>query len=165
MKVFQAVPLLVLTIAVSASACGDKLLHLSRIHRSHAPAGNAMVVVFARPNSLLENAASFHLERAFKQEGVVLRLVSTDSELAEVLQSGKADVAIVDIADKDLVRKLASAASLLVVPVVAKGDSKGEADAKHFAAVIKSPAKSGRFVDAVDRAVDAQWAQQQPRTR
>ena len=165
MKLTSAITLGVLSTAIAASACGDKLLHISRIHRSHTPAANGLVVVFARPNSLLENAAGFHLEKAFKDEGLGLRLVSTDSQLEEVIRSGKADVVIVDIADKDVVRSLASSTPLLVVPVIAKGDPKGEADAKHFSAVIKSPAKSGKFVDAVDRAVDAQWAQQEPRPR
>jgi DNA-binding NtrC family response regulator len=156
---------MVLSAAIAVSACGDKLLHLNRIHRMRAAAVSGSVVVFARPNSLLGNAANFHLERAFKDEGLGLRLVSTDRELAELIQSGKADVVIVDIADKDVVQRMASPTSLLVVPVVAKGDAKGEADAKHFSAVIKSPAKSGKFVDAVDRAVDAQWAQQEARPR
>ena len=165
MKSTSAIALLVMTTAIGASACGDKLLHLSRIHRLHPSSVTGSVVVFAKPNSLLENAASFHLEKAFKDEGLGVRLVSTDRELMDLIQSGKADVVIVDIADTDAVQRLTSAAPLLVVPVIAKGDTKGEADAKHFSSVIKSPAKSGKFVDAVDRAVDAQWALQESKPR
>src|SRR5215831_12886431 len=165
MRSARRVAFLVLAFAIAASACGDKLLHLSRIHRFHALAGNGSVVIFARPNSLLENAASFQLEKAFKNEGLRLRLVSTDHEFAEAIQSGKVDVVILDTADKDAVRRLTPATSPLVVPVIAKGDVKAEADAKHFAAVIKSPAKSGKFVDAVDHAVETQSPQQEPKPR
>jgi len=165
MRLASKIAFLVLTTAVAASACGDKLLHLSRIHRFHALASNGSVILFARPNSLLENAASFHLERAFKDEGLSLRLVRTDRELEEAIESGKVDVVIVDIADRDVVRRVTSSAPVLVVPVIAKGDANGEADAKHFSAVIKTPAKSGKFVDAVDRAVGAQSEQREPRAR
>ena len=157
--------LFVLASAIASFACGDKLLHLSRIHRLHPSTVEGAVVVFARPNSLLDNAASLHLEKAFKDEGLAVRLVSSEDELAEIVQSGKAVVVIVDISDKDVIQRLPAATSLLVVPVIAKGDLASQADAKQFPAMIKSPAKSGKFVDAVDRAVDAQWDKQEPKQK
>src|SRR4051812_4223747 len=154
MKRTTAVALIAVAIsfsAVAASACGDKLLHLSRIHRSHAFSNTGSIVVFARPNSLLENAANIHLASAFQDAGHKLLLVNTDRELTQAIQSGVADVVIVDIADAALAQRLASTSpTTTVIPVIAKGDRQSESDAKHYVAVIKSPAKSGRFVDAVD---------------
>jgi hypothetical protein len=144
--------------ALGASACGDKLLHLSRIHRRNTFSGNGTVVVFSRPSSLLENAASINLAKAFQDAGLKLRLVNSERELADAIHFGVADVLIVDFADVGLVQRLTATTPPLVVPVIAKGDHKSEADAKHYVAVIKSPAKSGKFVDAVDRVFDADWA-------
>jgi hypothetical protein len=157
-KTTAFVSIFILLTTLGAGACGDKLLHLSRIHRRNALPGNGTVVVFSRPNSLLENAASINLAKAFQDVGLKLRLVNSERELEEAIQFGFADVVIVDFADVGLVHRLSSNTSPLVVPVIAKGDVKSESDAKHYVAVIKSPAKSGKFVDAVDRAFDADWA-------
>jgi len=160
MKSASAVTALVLAGAISALACGDKLLHLSRIHRS-AAAMHGSVVVFSRPDSLLANAASMRLDAALQKAGHTLRLVSSDRELAAAIRSSAPDVVIADIADVATVKRLASAKEI-VVPVVANSDREALHAAKNqFAAVIPSPAKPGRFVDAVEDAMAARLTRQE----
>ncbi len=166
MKKTTAVPVVIVSVllaAITASACGDKLLHLSRIYRRHAMNSTGAVVIFSRPNSLLENAASLHLDKAFQEEGYHVVFINTERELTLAIQSGVADVVIADIEDTALLGRLTSASPLLVIPVVAKGDQKSDTGARHYAVVIKSPAKAGKFVDAVDRVFDSKWARQNPK--
>jgi DNA-binding NtrC family response regulator len=155
-----ALVVLVLLSGEGASACGDKLLHLNRIHRLHAIGINSTVLIFSRPNSLLEAASGMKFEKAFRDEGYSLLLVNNDRDLAMALQSGAANVVIADIADAAAVRNMKAAAPLQIIPVVAKGDLKSESDAKRYPAVIKSPAKPGKFLDAIDRTFDSNWARQ-----
>ena len=159
-KTVPAVVACVLLAAITASACGDKLLHLSRIHHLRAMSSNGAVVIFSRPGSLLENVASLHLDKVFQEEGYHLVLVNTDSELALAIQAGVANVVITDIADTPRLARLASPAPLMVIPVVAKGDQELELDSRQYPAVIRSPAKAGKFVDALDRAIDSKSARQ-----
>jgi hypothetical protein len=150
----------ILFAAITASACGDKLLHLSRIHRLRVTAGNGAVVIFSRPGSLLENVASLHLDKAFQEEGYHLLLVNNDRELALAIQSGVANVVITDVADVPLLQGMTSPAAYMVIPAVAKGDRHGGIDAAQYPAVIRAPAKPVAFVDALERAFDSKWARQ-----
>jgi hypothetical protein len=136
------------------SACGDKLLYLSRIYRHHGVTDNT-VAVFARPNSLLDNVAALNLDKVFHDEGYHLLLVNSDRDLAMALRSGAADVVIADIADVAAIERPASAAKIPIIPVMNKDDSRSEADAKHYLAVIKSPVKPGKFLDALDRTFES----------
>lgn len=158
MRSTRRILFLVLATAIAASACGDKLLHLSRMHRALAMHGS--VVVYSRPNSLLGNAASLRLESAFQKAGHSVRLISNDRELDAAIRWSPPDVVIVDIADIAAVRELALVRDT-VVPVVASTDRQVLHDAKRqYPAVIQSPAKPGKFVDAVDQAIDAKMARQ-----
>jgi hypothetical protein len=140
--------------AATAWACGDKLLFLSRIYRHHGTAGNT-VAVYARPHSLLENASAEELSKAFHQEGYHLLLINNDHDLAMALQSHAADVVIADIVDTAAIGESATAARILIIPVINKDDPASAASAKRFVAVIKSPAKTGKFLDALDRAFES----------
>lgn len=150
----------VLIAAITASACGDKLLHLNRIHRLHSMSSNGAVVIFSHPGSLLENVASLHLDKVFLEEGYHPVMVNSDRELALALQAGVASVVIADLRDTALLGRLSSPAPLIVIPVVARDDRKSEIEARQYPAMIKSPAKAGKFVDALDRAFDSKWARQ-----
>jgi len=159
-KAVPAVIACVLLASVAASACGDKILHLSRIHRLRALSSNGAVVIFSRPGSLLENVAGLHLDRVFQEEGYHLILVNTDRELALAIQSGVANVVITDLADAPLLQRLSSPARLMVIPVIAKAGQDRDIDSRQYPAVIRAPAKAGKFVDALDRALDSKWARQ-----
>jgi hypothetical protein len=136
------------------SACGDKLLYLSRIYHHHGSANNT-VAIFARPNSLLENVASLKLEKVFHEDGYHLLLVNSDRDLAMALQSGAADVVIADIADAAALEQAAQGSKIPIIPVISKDDAKSITSSKHFLAVIKSPVKPDKFLDALDRAFDS----------
>lgn len=143
----------------TAGACGDKLLYLSRIYRHHELA-DSTVAVYARPDSLLGNVAALNLDKAFHEEGYHLLLISTDSDLAAALQAGTADVIIADIADAATIEQQASASKVPIIPVIKKDDSASAAAAKHYVAVIKSPVKSDKFLDALDRAFESKEMRQ-----
>lgn len=163
MKKTVAIPLValwVLATVTAALACGDKLLHLSRIHRLQGRSTNTTVLLFSRPGSLLENAADLHLEKPFREEGFTLLLAKTDRELALAIQSGVADAIVADIADTSALEHVNSKTPLLIVPVFAKGDKPSEIDAKRFPAAIKSPTNSGKFLDALDQAFESKLARQ-----
>lgn len=149
--------LLILLSATAALACGDKLLHLQRIHRVKATP--VSVVVFSRPDSLLQAADTEELVRAFKSEGHRLTVVKSDRDLRAALEAGIADVVIADLADIPLLTSSHNGA-VSVIAVVAKSDRQGLAKAKRYAAVMKAPAKPGNFLDAVDRALDANSSKQ-----
>jgi hypothetical protein len=146
--------------AIAASACGDKLLRLNRIYRHHPMAADTTVLVFARRDSLLDGASTLSLEKVFREDGYRLLLVNNERELVRALQAGVADVVIADIVDAASIGNMVEAKSILVIPVVAKGDLRSESDAKHYVAVIRSPAKAGKFLDAVDRPFDSKLQHQ-----
>lgn len=140
--------------AASAWACGDKLLFLSRIYRHRGSSGNT-VAVYARPHSLLASASADELSKPFHREGYHLLLVSNDHDLAMALQAHAADVVIADIADAAAIEALPTAAKVPIIPVINKDDRASAARAKGFIAVIRLPAKPGKFLDALDRAFES----------
>ena len=152
--VSAAVSLCLLLSASSGMACGDKLLYLSRIYRHHSTAGST-VAVFARPNSLLANAAELGLDKAFHEEGYHLLLVNNDRDLMLALQSGAADVVIADISDVAIIQGAASETKVPIIPVFDRSDSTGKAQARKYATTIKSPVKSDKLLDALDQAFDS----------
>lgn len=139
---------------MTAWACGDKLLFLSRIYRQHGGSGNT-VAVYARPHSLLESASAEELSKPFHEEGYRLLLVNNAHDLAMAFQSHAPDVVIADMADVPAVEKSAAAARIPVIPVVDKNNPASASAARHFIAVIKSPVKTGKFLDALDRAFES----------
>ncbi|HEX6880016.1 MAG TPA: hypothetical protein VF135_06610 [Terriglobales bacterium] len=152
--------LYIMLAGTSLWACGDKLLHLSRIHRFHGRLPQATVLIFARPSSLLENASKLRLQKEFREEGYTVLIVKNDRELALALQAGVADAVVADLTDVGGLQRLPSAKRLLIIPVFAKGDRRGEAEARNYPAAIKAPAKAGRFLAAIDRAVYSKQARQ-----
>ena len=139
--------------AATAGACGDKLLFLSRIYRLHGTSTN-IVGVYARPHSLLANSSAEELSKTFHQEGYHLLMVNNDHDLAMALQSHAVDVVIADIADTSALEQPANAAKVPIIAVINKDDS-ASALTKHFVAVIRMPAKPGKFLDALDRAFES----------
>jgi hypothetical protein len=160
---FSAVCMVLLSAPTRAHGCGDKLLHLNRnVQRQKVAASTpGSVLVFSRAKSLLENASSLNLDSALRHERHKLAIARTDTELSDALKFGTYDVIIVDIADVAMAQRAAATVrpEPLVVPVVSK-DQRAQLEdaARRFVAVIKSPAKADKFVDAVDRAMDVKSA-------
>lgn len=144
----------VLMSVTTASACGDKLLYLSRIYRHHGLTDNT-VAIFARPGSLLENIAAPNLDKTFHENGYHLLVVNSHRDLTLALQSGAPDIIIADIADATSIDQPSSMGKIPIIPVIKKDDSSNSSDAKHYLAVIKSPVKPDKFLDALDRAFDS----------
>jgi len=140
--------------AVSAFACGDKLLRMNRLYRKHVPA-NATVLLYQRPDSLLGNAPTSSLQHAFKDEGYHLLVVTNERDLTLALEAGAADVVIADVSDVALIQQLGRTKPPLVIPYVPKGDLANGSTPRQYAAVIQSPSKPGKFIDAVDRAYES----------
>ncbi|HET7104553.1 MAG TPA: hypothetical protein VFI20_10750 [Terracidiphilus sp.] len=146
-----AICLCLLLGAVSARACGDKLLYLSRIYL-HRVTVNRTVAVYARPGSLLADVAALGLARTFRADGYQLLLIDNDRDLTLALQSGAPDVVIADAADIDSIRQRASAAKVPIIPVIGKSVAWHKAEARQYVATIKTPLKTDRFLDALDKA-------------
>lgn len=140
--------------AATAWACGDKLLFLSRIYRHHGTNG-ATVAVYARPHSLLENSSAAELSKPFHEEGYHLLVLNNDHDLALAIQSHAIDAVVADISDIAAIRDSSNTAGILLIPVIDKDDAGNAVSAKRFVAVIKAPAKAGKFLDALDRAFES----------
>jgi len=147
-----ALALVVLISSPSASACGDKLLRLTRLHRGKTTP--VSVVVYARPNSLLQDVATMQMNKAFQSEGHKLTVIKSGRDLEAALQAGVADVLIADVSDASTVPG-ASRTAPPIVAVAAKADREGLSAAKRFDAVVKAPAKPDNFLDAVDQALES----------
>jgi hypothetical protein len=145
---------LVLALAPGASACGDKLLHLNRIHRPHQSSVAASVILFSRSSSVLERAASLRLATAFQESGYKLTVLQNESELMAAIQAGTADILIMDMPDTSLMKNFNAKNFPFVIPVIEKNDRQAMAQGKQYDVIIKSPAKAAKFVDAVDHALD-----------
>jgi hypothetical protein len=136
-----------------ASACGDKLLYMSRIYRHHE-LNNTTIAVYARPHSLLENTASLKLDKAFQQEGYHLLVVNSQDDLAVAIQSGVPDVVVADLGDVASIDPLTAAAKIPIIPVLTNEEAKSATEKKHFGASIKAPVNSDKFLDALDHAFE-----------
>ena len=86
-------------------------------------------------------------------------MVNNDHDLAMALQSHAVDVVIADIADTSALEQPANAAKVPIIAVINKDDS-ASALTKHFVAVIRMPAKPGKFLDALDRAFESKEMRQ-----
>ena len=60
---------------------------------------------------------------------------------------------------------MASPATFLVVAVLSDGYKESELESRSYAATIKSATKPGRYIDAVDRALDSKQARQNAKLR
>jgi hypothetical protein len=145
----------VLLTVVGAFACGDKLLHLTRIHRYQDRASHFTVLIFSRPSSLLENASSPKLQKTFEDEGIHVIYANGERELALAMHAGAADVVIADLADVTSVRQMSAGKPVVFIPVIAKGDRQNEPAAKAYPAMLKYPASPGKFLDAIERGLDS----------
>jgi hypothetical protein len=168
MKEFYAIFILVGAVLLwtsGASACGDKLLHLSRIHRPGNNFANASVVFYSHPSSLLVSTTNSGMTKAFQDAGHKLVVADNERDFMTAIKSGNADVVVVDVADLRFLQELKSSQPLSVVAVLNKADREGERDGKRCDAMVKIPAKPGKFVDAVDHALDAKMARQDSHLR
>lgn len=97
----------------SASGCGDKFVLIggaTRVHRSKFP---SRVLVYMNPNSRVPAAEKkFHVEATLTAAGHKAKVVESEAEVHQALESGKFDLVLADYADvPDLRRRCGSIAS------------------------------------------------------
>lgn len=156
-------------LAISQSfACGDKVLALGRAIKLRYMASHSIaMLVYAQAGSPTAAAMSDpNLQSALKKSSQVLKLVANPAELSQVLSRGKYDVILADAADAaGITQQVESMAShTVVVPVLYQG-TKSEASklAKQYHVVLKSPAKTGSYMSALDEAIEIKAVRDQTR--
>lgn len=139
-------------------ACGDKFLVVSRGTRFQR-AGvrtSATILVYANPASgLPKMLANLPVETTLRKAGYVPTSVATIDELDRALAGHHFDLVLTDVADtKEVGGRLHGDNSPIVLPVVYNMTGAELAKAKkQYLCILKSPAKSQSFLDAIDEAL------------
>jgi DNA-binding NtrC family response regulator len=117
----------------------------------------AAILVYANAASSLPKALSnLPFETMLRKAGHRVALVADSVELARMLQQEKWNLVIVDVADGRAVSSLLSSQQMspVVLPVVYNvTDNEVAQVKKEYRFVLKSPAKSQSFLDAIDAAL------------
>ncbi len=149
---------LMLVSAISAGACGDKLLVLGRGVRFQTVTQPASILLFIHagsPGSVVVSDPKF--QSALRDAGHKLHPVESQLELDEALKTGRFDIVLTDLADAAALEQPVQAAPSkpVLLPVVYNG-TKPEASAaeKHYGCVIKAPGRIGHYLAAVDKAME-----------
>ena len=148
-------------ISTAAFACGDKLILTIGNFRFRQMGGgqrSASILAYTPRNSPIgEVIKELEQQRAGKRTGLTFRSFDDPASLEEVLRAHKYDLLLVDAADADnLQRKAQTVPSRpVVVPVVPQSSKVAAAQAeKKFHCVITVPNSPGRYLSAIDRAME-----------
>ncbi|HET7294831.1 MAG TPA: hypothetical protein VFM88_20580 [Vicinamibacteria bacterium] len=139
--------------AGEAFACGDKFLVSGRGTRYQRPktARAASVLIYANPASGLPSAVGkLPLESVLKREGHRSTTAESLEQLAALLAGGRYDIVLAATSVVDAVAELLGGEP--DAPVVVAFCPKGAGAAKDVRCV-KTPAKEGALLEAIDRAV------------
>jgi hypothetical protein len=147
-----------LVLVTAILACGDKLMLLPanarfrQIHGAHPIA----ILIYMHPNSTVSEIART-LQLALKRAGHKFDTVDDLTGLDKALKNGKYDLLLADVNDAEFLRPEARLAlsKPVLLPVVYKS-SKAEAAAveKRFHCVLKAPGSPGRYLEAIDDALE-----------
>jgi hypothetical protein len=144
-----------------AFACGDKLmltLGNVRFGQVNGTARPASILAYAPRNSPVADVVKeLELQSAAKRAGVTFYSLDDPARLDEALKSQKYDLLLVDAGAADsLEGEVQSAASkTLVLPVVYQSSKAAAAEAeKKFHCVLTAPNSAGRYLSAIDRAME-----------
>ena len=152
--------------ATVAGACGDKLSAFSRAGNHSNRAHRAQILLLAPAGSttaaLAEDA---QFQRAVKKGRHELRIADSDDRLSSELATGTFDLVLADagLAAKVEEQIRAKSSSTVFVPVL-NSPSKAELrDMEHrYSMVLTAHAKSGRYLDTLDDAVELHMERSQP---
>lgn len=158
-KVVLVAALVSTCIAADLLACGNKFLVPSRGTRfGKVPVArqDAKILVYAPPNSSLSNAlGDIQVATLLAEVGYQPTTVSSPDELDAALVQGGWHLVLADTTV--LPAALQGEEAPAILPVLHEPSRTQLADAKQtYGQVIKSPAKSQRFVETVDYAVASQ---------
>lgn len=141
-------------------ACGDKFLVVGRGTRYERPknARAASILIYANPSGGLQAALkSLPVESVLKHEGHRSATVETPEQLSAILAGGRFDVVLTSSADAAAVERLLGGGSdapvVLTVCDKASGQKPKEA-ANSASCAVKSPAREGSLLEAIDKAVE-----------
>ncbi len=125
-----AITTLALASAPSAIACGDKLTVLGggipfdKIHTNHR---HGSLIMYLSPDSRLSAINSdARLDQALTRDGHQVRLVQSNAELKQALDSGQADFVLIDWSEAAHLQP-GVIANVPIVPVTYEGDAAGRA--------------------------------------
>jgi hypothetical protein len=143
--------------ATAAGACGDKLSAFSRAVKHSNGAHRAQILLLAPVGSAAAIlAANPQFQRALKTGRHGLRIADSEDRLASELASKNFDLVL---ADGDIAAKLeeqirAKSFSTVFVPVLNSPSKSELRDMEHrYSVVLTAHAKSGRYLDILDDAV------------
>jgi hypothetical protein len=152
--------------ATAAGACGDKLSAFSRAVKHSNGVHTAQILLLAPAGSAAATlAANPHFQRAVKTGRHELRIADSDDRLSSELATGNFDLVLADagLAAKVEEQIRSKSSSAVFVPVL-NSPSKAELrDMEHrYPVVLTSHANSGRYLDALDDAVELHIEHSQP---
>jgi hypothetical protein len=149
-----------------AFACGDKLmltLGNVRFGQVNGSARPASILAYTPPNSPVAAVVrELEVQSAAKRAGITFYSLDDPAKLDEALKTQTYDLLLVDAREADgLERQVQTAASrALVLPVVYQSikDQSSKAAAaeaeKKFHCVLTAPNSAGRYLSAIDRAME-----------
>ena len=148
-------------ISTAAWACGDKLvLTVGTLHFRQMNEGprSASILAYTPRNSLVgEVIKQLEQQSAGKHTGNTFRSFDDAVQLEEELKSQKYDLLLVDAGEADNLQRQAQSlpSKPLIVPVVSQSSKAAAAVAeKKFHCVVTVPNSLGRYLSAIDRAMD-----------
>lgn len=153
--------------ATAAGACGDKLSAFSR-HTNYRGnlAHSAQILLFAPAGSTAHTlAADPQFQGALKKGNHKLRVADSAAQLSSELASGNFDLVLADAgaAAKVDEQMHAQSSSAVFVPVMDSPSKSELRDIEHrYSVVLMSHARSSRYVDILDDAVELRMARSQP---
>ena len=140
-------------------ACGDKFLAAARGTCYQRPkiARAASVLIYANPATGLQAALKkVPVDAVLKHEGHRAMTVESPDQLSAILASGRFDVVLVASGDAAAVEGIIGSRpdAPVVVAFCAKAPGQKEPAAEKSASCLKTPAKEGSLLEAIDKAVE-----------
>jgi hypothetical protein len=146
-------------VSTLAFACGDKLmltLGNVRFGQVNGTARPASILAYTPRNSPVADVVKeLELQSAAKRAGVTFYSLDDPARLDEALKSQKYDLLLVDAGAADSLEVQSAASKTLVLPVVYQSSKAAAAEAeKKFHCVLTAPNSAGRYLSAIDRAME-----------
>jgi hypothetical protein len=148
-------------ISTSVFACGDKLmlttgnLRFRQVNESPRPA--SILAYTPRNSRVAEVVKELERQSAGKRVGLTFYSLDDPAKLDEVLKAQKYDLLLVDAGDADNLERQARwvPSKPVVLPVVYQASKAAAAEAeKKFHCVLTAPNSPGRYLLAIDRAME-----------
>lgn len=160
-KPLDAALVLGVLISTAAFACGDKLiLTIGNLRFRQMSAGprSASILAYTPRNSRVgEVMKDLEQQAAGKRTGLTFRSFDDPARLEEALRIDKYDLLLVDAGDAENLQRQAQSVQSkpVIVPVVPQSSKAAAAQAeKKFHCVLTVPNSLGRYLSAIDRAME-----------